>query len=130
MVSQSEAYYKANKDILPREAIEREIRSRVSAIRFDGDNYVWINDTHPRMVMHPIKPELDGSDLSAYADKKGTKLFVRMVEVTAQENAGTVDYMWTKPGEKEEKLNRITSYNVCYTKLLRGSWTPRSTSGR
>ncbi len=103
-VSQAEAYYNAHKDSLPREEIEREIKARVRSIRFDGDNYVWINDAHPRMVMHPIRPDMDGSDLSAYADKKGTRLFVRMVEVTAREAAGTVDYMWAKPGEKEEKL--------------------------
>ena len=33
----------------------------------DGD-YVWINDLKGQMVMHPIKPELEGKDQSALRD--------------------------------------------------------------
>lgn len=37
----------------------------ISKIRYDQDNYFWINDMHPRMVMHPMRPQLNGQDLSA-----------------------------------------------------------------
>ena len=35
-----------------------------------------LTDSHPTMVMHPMKPELDGKDLSGVEDKQGLRLFV------------------------------------------------------
>ncbi|MCP5053033.1 MAG: PAS domain S-box protein, partial [bacterium] len=56
----------------------------------------WINDMHPRMVMHPYKPQLEGQDLSGEAgeDPTGKKLFVQMAEVCKKNGSGYVEYMW------------------------------------
>ena len=70
----------------------------VKAMRYNGKGYLWINDTFPRMVMHPIKPALDGKDLSSFKDPQGKKLFVEFVKVCRQKGEGTVDYLWPKPG--------------------------------
>jgi methyl-accepting chemotaxis protein len=32
------------------------------------DDYFWINDLQPKMIMHPANPKLDGQDLSAIRD--------------------------------------------------------------
>jgi methyl-accepting chemotaxis protein len=32
----------------------------IKAIRYDGKEYVWVNDMQPKVVLHPIKPELEG----------------------------------------------------------------------
>ncbi|EPR44098.1 methyl-accepting chemotaxis sensory transducer with Cache sensor [Desulfovibrio sp. X2] len=112
VVSQAEAFYRANKGVMPREEIEQAIKAMVAGVRFDDGNYVWINDTRPVMVMHPIKPDLDGKDLSGFADKNGTKLFMKMVEAVRKDGSGVVDYMWPKPGETQEKLK------VSYVKLM------------
>ena len=36
--------------------------SIISKLRYgpDGKDYFWINDMHPRMIMHPYRPDLDG----------------------------------------------------------------------
>jgi methyl-accepting chemotaxis protein len=67
-------------------------------LRYSGKEYFWVNDMQPRMIMHPIKPELDGKDISTFADPEGKKLFVAMVETVQKDKAGFVDYMWPKPG--------------------------------
>ena len=67
----------------------------------NGKLYFWINDTHPKMIMHPIKPALDGKDLSKSADPNGKAIFVEMVNATAASGSGFVDYMWAKPGKSE-----------------------------
>lgn len=69
-------------------------------LRFDGENYVWVNDLHPTMVMHPMNPALDGQDLSAKKDPNGKLLFVEMVKgVNASSGHDAhVDYLWPKPG--------------------------------
>ncbi len=71
-------------------------------LRYGQDDYFWVNDSHPTMVMHPMKPELDGKDLSGVEDKQGLKLFVAFVERVKQQAAGgEVAYYWPKPGVDE-----------------------------
>lgn len=75
----------------------------IAADRFDccGEtDYVWINDMHPTMIMHPIKSKLDGTDLSAITDENGKKLFVEFVNAVKKSPAGAwVEYNWKKSGE-------------------------------
>ncbi len=71
----------------------------INAMRFEGSNYFWINDMHPTMVMHPIKPELNGQDLTSFKDPTGKALFVEMSEVVRGHGSGFVYYMWPKPGQ-------------------------------
>jgi methyl-accepting chemotaxis protein len=73
----------------------------VSAMRYNQKDYLWINDMGPTMVMHPIKPALNGKDLSGFKDPDGKKLFMEMVAVCRQDGEGTVDYLWPKPGHDE-----------------------------
>src|SRR4030095_4082534 len=71
-----------------------EIRS----LRYDKVEYFWINDMSPKMVMHPIRPELDGKDLSENKDPSGNRLFIGFVEVVKKSGAGFYAYLWPKPG--------------------------------
>jgi methyl-accepting chemotaxis protein len=64
----------------------------------DSKDYFWINDLHPRMVMHPYKPEMDGQDLSENKDPDGKKLFVEFAKVAKESGEGFVDYLWPKYG--------------------------------
>ncbi len=57
-------------------------------------DYFWIIDMHPRMVVHPYRPDLEGSDLSKFGDPEGKLLFVEMVKVVERDGSGYVDYMW------------------------------------
>ncbi len=70
----------------------------IQSLRYDKTNYFWINDAAPTMVMHPIRPELNGKDLSDNKDPAGKHLFVEMVKVVKQDGAGFVPYLWPKPG--------------------------------
>jgi len=57
-------------------------------------DYFWVTDLHPRMVVHPYRPDLDGNDLTDFEDLKDKKLFVEMVEAVKNSGEGFVDYMW------------------------------------
>ena len=67
---------------------------------------------HPRMVMHPIKPEMNGSDLSNYKDPAGTLLFVEFVNVVRKDGSGFVPYQWPKPGfdKPQPKLSYVVGF--------------------
>lgn len=72
----------------------------IKALRYGESDYFWINDMTPRMIMHPMKPELDGKDLSDFKDPNGKRLFVEFVETVKSNKAGFVYYLWPKPGFK------------------------------
>jgi len=80
---------------------KQQALTAVKALRYSGNEYFWINDMQPRMVMHPIHPELDGKDLSDNKDPTGKHLFLEMVKVVKTDGAGLVPYMWPKPGSNE-----------------------------
>ena len=86
-------------DLLDDEEKKRRAMGVVRDMRYSGDNYIWINDMQPAMVMHPIKPALDGQDLSGFKDPNGKKLFVEMAKVCRADGQGFVGYMWPKPGK-------------------------------
>jgi methyl-accepting chemotaxis protein len=84
----------------------------IKQIRYGENDYFWLNDMQPRMVMHPFKPQLDGQDLSGVADPNGKRLFVEFVRTVRNGGAGFVSYQWPKPGSKEpvEKLSYVKKF--------------------
>ncbi|MCW8915569.1 MAG: cache domain-containing protein [Magnetovibrio sp.] len=85
----------------------------ISDLRYDGDNYVWINNLDVQMVMHPIKPALNGKDLKDVKDPNGLKLFVAMVDQVKANGAGYVPYMWPKPGAEapQPKISYVAGFD-------------------
>jgi len=71
----------------------------VRAMRYDKVEYFWINDLNDLMIMHPIKPALEGQKLDQLKDKNGKLLFVEFNKVVKEKGAGFVDYLWPKPGQ-------------------------------
>ncbi len=67
----------------------------------NGAGYVWVQDLDAMMIMHPIKPSLDGKNLSALKDTNGVLFFVAFNEIAEDHGAGWVGYLWPKPGKKE-----------------------------
>ena len=80
------------------------IRRLVLGMRFNGDNYVWVNDMNGVMLIHPVRSDLEGKNLEGLQDAAGTYLFRDMIKVCSEKGEGMVSYLWAKPGEKEPKL--------------------------
>ncbi len=96
-----EHYYNQYKlGVLDEETAKAMAIETVKNLRYSGKEYFWINDYTPKMIMHPYKPELNGKDLSDFADPNGIKLFVEMAKVVKESGSGFVYYKWEKPGEK------------------------------
>jgi signal transduction histidine kinase len=68
----------------------------VRGLRYGQDfkDYFWINDMGPKMIVHPYRPDLEGKDISTFADPAGKRLFVACVETVRAKGAGFVDYQW------------------------------------
>ena len=95
-----------------REEAQKRAAQRVKIMRYDGGNYLWINDLSPRMIMHPLKPEMDGQDLTNFKDPNGKCIFVAMSEESKKKGEGFVDYMWPKPGSPKPvpKISYIKAF--------------------
>lgn len=75
---------------------QSEAKANIRALRYGDENkdYFWITDMHPRMIVHPYRPDLEGQDLSEFGDSHGKRFFVEFVEVVQADSAGFVDYFW------------------------------------
>jgi methyl-accepting chemotaxis protein len=91
-----------------REQAQAAAKQAVAQLRYDGNEYFWINDMGPRVVMHPVKPELNGKDVSDLKDPNGVALFQAFVEVVKRDGSGFVNYQWPKAGS--DKPVDKTSY--------------------
>ena len=91
---------------------QKRAMARIAGLRYGSNDYYWINDMHPKMVMHPIKPEMNGNDLSAYKDPNGKLLFVDFVNAVRKDGSGFVPYEWPKPGfdKPQPKLSYVVGF--------------------
>ena len=91
---------------------QQRAMARIAALRYGNNDYFWINDMHPKMVMHPIKPEMNGNDLSAYKDPNGKLLFVDFADTVKKSGSGFVPYEWPKPGfdKPQPKLSYVIGF--------------------
>ena len=85
----------------------------LAAMRYQGQEYLWVNDMDARMVMHPIRPDLNGRDVGPMQDPNGFHLFRAFVTtVRADIRGGVVGYLWPRPGAQEpvEKLSYVAGF--------------------
>ena len=97
---------------MPREQAQKLARDAISKMRYDRDEYFWINDLQPRVVMHPMKPELDGQDVANVKDPNGFALFQAFAATGRQGGQGFVAYQWPKPGHDKpvDKISYVKGF--------------------
>jgi methyl-accepting chemotaxis protein len=86
---------------LTREQAQQQAQAAVRGLRYNQNEYFWINDLRPVMIMHPVNQKLEGQDLSGIKDPDGIPLFNEMVTVAKTKGAGHIGYRWPKPGSSE-----------------------------
>ncbi len=93
---------------LSREKAQKAAIDEIRKLRYgpDHDNYFWITDMQPVMIMHPWRTDLNGRNLSDYTDsmnRSGKKLFVESVQLVQEKGGGFLEYLW----QLDEKSSRI-----------------------
>lgn len=78
-----------------------KIRDPNGGFRYAGnEGYIWVHDLDGIMVMHPIKPAMEGQNFLEMRDVNGVYLFEAFNSVATQKGQGWVPYSWRKPGER------------------------------
>ncbi|MCF6179163.1 MAG: cache domain-containing protein, partial [Geopsychrobacter sp.] len=105
MANINEVYEKFLRGELSEAEAKRQAIQTTRRYRYDnGVGYLWINDLgkpFPRLIMHPILPELEGKKLDAprYFTALGMHKHIlkAMVEVAQATGSGYINYLWPKP---------------------------------
>jgi methyl-accepting chemotaxis protein len=108
-----ERFYNDNKDKMSEEELKKRLLEMIKSYRYDNDfGYFWVNDLSQVMIMHPIKPSLDGKDLTDLKDKDGKQLFVAMSKIIQDKEQGVVTYKWpnTKTNKVEDKISYVFEF--------------------
>ncbi len=102
----------ANNGTLPLAEAKAAAMETVRAMRYDGEEYLWINDMAGVMLMHTTNPKLQGQNLYNLEDPNGKKLFKEMIEVVKEKGDGSVYYLWAKPGfdDPVEKISYVKGF--------------------
>ncbi len=101
--------------LLTREQAQAAAVENLRRLRYGPElkDYFWINDMHPRAIMHPYRPDLEGKDISDFTDPNGKRLFVEFVKIVRTQNAGYVDYEWQwkdDPGRIVPKISYVKGF--------------------
>ncbi len=82
--------------LLTREQAQQQAIDQIRSMHYglEMKDYFWINDMHPRMVIHPYRSDLNGQDVTDYQDPDGKHVFVEMVETVRKNGSGFVHYKW------------------------------------
>ena len=117
--------YKKNKNRLSNIELKNHIKNIISTTRYSNDGYFWINDLDAVIIDHPIKPTLNGKNMSALADKNGVKLFSEFAKVAKNSGSGFVNYVWPKPGSKdaEQKISFVKLFKQFNWVIGTGEYT-------
>ncbi|MFW5500164.1 MULTISPECIES: cache domain-containing protein [unclassified Maridesulfovibrio] len=98
------------KGILSSDEARRKGAEIIGLMRFGRDNkdYFWINDLNAKMIMHPYMPELDGRDMSKFADFKGKLLILDMINATGKDGSAFVDYYWQWQDQPNKVVPKVS----------------------
>lgn len=104
------SYKRFQSGALSLEDAKEEAFEAIRPLRYGNNGYFFISQRNGVMAMHPIKPALEGKDMSGTKDPNGVPLFQLFIEATANGQAGYVAYQWpkSKGGEPANK----TSYAI------------------
>jgi len=105
------AYAQKEKDgLLTRAQAQTAAVDNLRRLRYGPElkDYFWINDMHPRAIMHPYRPDLEGKDISDFSDPNGKRLFVEFVKVVRAQKAGYVNYEWQWKDDPDRIVPKIS----------------------
>lgn len=103
------SYYESQSDQLGLETAQQQAKQAIAALRYGNGGYFWINDYQHTLIMHPLKPQLNGKDLTNTQDASGQFHWQAMVNVVTKEGEGYVEYTYKGPqvDKPEEKVSYV-----------------------
>jgi len=98
---------------ISQEVARNTARNTVRAMRYSGNEYLFVTDLDGRIEVHGGQPQIEGRNLGDYRDPNGVPFFQLLVE-KARKGGGYVSYSWPKAGQT------APSPKIAYAQLMTG----------
>lgn len=92
---------------LSRGQAQQQALETLRGLRYNAGEYYFVLDMKHTILLHPIKPQLEGRDGALIKDPNGKYLFKEMVAVVKRHGEGSVGYQWPKAGF-DEPVDKVT----------------------
>ena len=89
------------------QAAQQQALSRLSHLRYEKDQYFWVNDMSGTMLMHPTSPKLNGTNVLGMRDAAGAPLFKDMIDVVSSQGGGLYRYYWPPDATAQLKQSYV-----------------------
>jgi len=91
---------------------KRRALATLRGLRYGKNDYVFITSHQYFVVMHPLRPEMEGQDQSQNKDPDGKLISRTMVDVAVRDGSGYVGYRWAriKDGPAVAKLVYVAEF--------------------
>ncbi|GMQ49044.1 methyl-accepting chemotaxis protein [Vibrio sp. 10N] len=100
--------YYQTQPTLTKEQAQHAATQALNAMRYDGNNYFWVTNSQNRLVLHPLRPDSIGDDMSNTVDGAGKHHWREMSTIASTQTAGFLDYTWLSPqGELKDKISYV-----------------------
>jgi methyl-accepting chemotaxis protein len=93
---------------------QQEALARLSRLRYEKDQYFWVNDLAGLMLMHPTSPQLVGTNVLDMRDAAGAPLFKDMIGIVSRQGAGLYRYYWPPDASarlKQSYIKGVSGWN-------------------
>nr|WP_320131547.1 methyl-accepting chemotaxis protein [uncultured Holophaga sp.] len=97
--------------LTPAEARNRALEN-IKGVRFGKTGYFYVFTEDLKVVTVPIKPEMEGKDVSGFKDAKGQLIYVELNRLGHESGGGFLRLMFAKPGKEGvfPKLNYVVTF--------------------
>jgi methyl-accepting chemotaxis protein len=91
---------------LTRDEAQKRAIQRIGSLRYDGDEYFWLNDVDGVMKSHP-SAKLIGTNVFGTKDANGNDIFRDMVDIAKAKGGGRYSYMWPADASAKPKISYV-----------------------
>lgn len=84
--------------------------AEIEGLRYgpSGEDYFWVCDMQPRMIMHPYSVEMVGADLSEYTDSLGQRIFVEFIKAASDQRQGFLYHSWHTKYQDQRTVQKLS----------------------
>ncbi len=107
-------HYQQQESSLGREEAQQQALNALAALRYQNNEYFWVNDFSLNLLMHPIRPTSIGQNMSQVRDAKGLAHWQAMLDTVKKQGKGAVQYHFLHP------QTQVMHAKLSYVKQVKG----------
>ena len=89
---------------------QQRAKASIRAMRYNANDYFFVQDKAVVTIVHGVRPDQEGADMSKKQDPTGKYFSVEMNKIAAENGQGFVGYQYAKPGAPLDQPSPKLSY--------------------